>query len=77
MARKQKSSSGKSKPEMQGSGGKVANDSNKMGMQKPMQKNESQRTPQSRSDRDTQLGSDNQSRARKGGPGAPSGGKAR
>ena len=61
----------------QGSGGKVANDHNKVGRQKPQQKNQGQRTPFSRSDRDALLGSDNQSRARQGGQGAPSGGKSR
>ncbi len=77
MARKQTSSAKKSKSSPQGQGGKLANDMNKMGSQAPMQKNEGPRTPQSRHDRDTQLGSDNQSRARKGGAGAPTGGKSR
>ncbi len=76
MARKQPSSSGKKKTQG-GSGGKVANDHNKMGGQAPQQKNEAQRTPASRHDREAQLGSDNQSRGRKGGPGAPQGGKSR
>ncbi len=53
-----------------GSGGKVANDHNKTGGQKPQQKNQGQRTPFSRSDRDALLGSDNQTRTRKGGAGA-------
>jgi hypothetical protein len=77
MARKQKSASEPSKPTRPGSGGKVENDANKTGSQPPMQKNEGQRTPQSRNDRETQLGADNQSQARKGGSGTPSGGKAR
>lgn len=77
MARKQKSASEPSKPTRAGSGGKVANDVNKMGSQPPMQKNEGKRTPQSRHDREAQLGSDNQSRERKGGAGLSSGGKAR
>ena len=77
MARKQTSSSASSESPRAGHGGKVANDANKQGSQAPMQKNEARRTPQSRHDRDTQLGSDNQSRARKGGVGSPSGGKSR
>jgi hypothetical protein len=46
--------------------GKVENDFNKMGEQKPTQKNEGRRTPQSRHDRDSQVGSQNQNRARRG-----------
>jgi hypothetical protein len=46
--------------------GKVENDFNKMGEQRPTQKNEGRRTPQSRHDRDTQVGSQNQNRARRG-----------
>jgi hypothetical protein len=48
--------------------GKVENDFNKLGEQKPTQKNEGRRTPGSRHDRESQLGSDNQSQARRGGP---------
>lgn len=44
--------------------GKVENDFNKSGNQKPTQKNESQRTPASRSDRESQIGSSNQNRSR-------------
>lgn len=40
--------------------GKVENDRNKMGQQKPTQKNQPQRSPQSRNDRESQLGSGNQ-----------------
>jgi hypothetical protein len=47
--------------------GKVENDFNKQGAQKPTQKNESQRTPQSRHDRESQVGT-NQTLVRKGGP---------
>lgn len=54
------------KPARSGSGGKLANDHNKQGLQPPEQKNEPRRTPLSRNDRDTQLGADNQSRERKG-----------
>lgn len=46
--------------------GKVENDFNKMGEQKPTQKNEAQRTPASRNDRESQLGSSNQSQSRRG-----------
>ena len=46
--------------------GKVENDFNKLGEQKPTQKNEGQRTPQSRHDREAQVGGQNQSQARRG-----------
>ena len=45
--------------------GKVENDSNKMGEQKPTQKNEGRRTPQSRYDREDHIGN-NQTKARGG-----------
>ncbi len=77
MARHPKSGHDKSKPSMQGAGGKVENDHNKSGAQPATQKNEAQRTPLSRSDRESKVGSDNQVRARMGGPGAPMGGKSR
>ena len=53
--------------------GKVENDFNKIGDQPPTQKNEGKRTPQSRSDRESQIGN-NQSQVRRGAPnsGAPS-----
>ena len=63
----------KRKPLVPGSGGKLANDLNKQGLQKPTQKNEARRTPLSRSDRESHLGADNQARGRRGGPGSPSG----
>lgn len=69
MTRKQKSSDEPSKPTAGGSGGKVANDTNQVGEQAPTQKNEGQRTPQSRHDRETHVGTTNQVRARKGGAG--------
>ena len=50
--------------------GKVANDHNKQGEQAPTQKNEAQRTPQSRHERENLAGSHNQVSARKGGGGA-------
>ena len=46
--------------------GKVENDFNKMGEQRPTQKNEGRRTPESRHDRESQVGSQNQSQARRG-----------
>jgi hypothetical protein len=46
--------------------GKVENDSNKMGEQRPTQKNEGRRSPESRHDRESHVGSDNQTQARKG-----------
>jgi hypothetical protein len=47
--------------------GKVANDTNKMGNERPTQKNEGQRTPESRHDREAQIGN-NQSKMRGGSP---------
>jgi hypothetical protein len=47
--------------------GKVENDTNKMGHEKPTQKNEGRRTPQSRHDRESQIGN-NQGKARSGAP---------
>ncbi|WP_395058817.1 hypothetical protein [Polaromonas sp.] len=49
--------------------GKVANDHNKTGGQEPTQKNEGERTPLSRSDRESQVGSGNQSQSRRGATG--------
>jgi hypothetical protein len=57
--------------------GKVENDFNKLGEQKPTQKNEGRRTPASRHDRESQLGGDNQSQARRGGPNSGQANKAR
>ena len=48
--------------------GKVENDFNKVGNEKPTQKNEGKRTAKSRHDRDSHLGSDNQTQVRKGSP---------
>jgi hypothetical protein len=50
--------------------GKVANDHNKQGEQPPTQANEGQRTPQSRNDRESHLGSANQPQSQRGGPGS-------
>ena len=47
--------------------GKVANDHNKLGNTEPTQKNEGKRTPESRHDREAQIGN-NQSHMRQGGP---------
>lgn len=49
--------------------GKLANDHNKVGNQKPTQRNEGRRTPESRHDRLMTRGGDNKITARKGGPG--------
>lgn len=48
--------------------GKVENDFNKQGEQEPTQKHEGRRTPESRADREAQIGSDNQSHQRRGFP---------
>ena len=48
--------------------GKVENDTNKMGETAPTQKNEGRRTPESRHDRESHLGGENQTMTRKGGP---------
>lgn len=47
--------------------GKVANDTNKLGNEKPTQKNEGQRTPESRHDRENHIGN-NQKKMRAGSP---------
>ena len=47
--------------------GKVENDHNRQGHQPPTQKNEAQRTPASRHDRESQVGSSNQTQSRQGG----------
>ncbi len=49
-------------------GGKSENDRNKMGEQAPTQLNEGRRTPQSRSDKEMQIGSGNKPQVRKGSP---------
>jgi len=46
--------------------GKVENDFNKQGEQAPTQKHEGRRTPESRTDREAHLGSDNQTSMRRG-----------
>ena len=51
--------------------GKVVNDRNTLGGQAPTQKNQGARSPQSRSDRESQVGGTNQSRQRRGEPGKP------
>ena len=48
--------------------GKVENDTNKLGNQKPTQSNEGQRTPKSRHDRESQIGGTNQRTVRGGTP---------
>lgn len=59
---------------VQGHGGKVENDTNKVGDHEPTQKNEGRRTPQSRNDRESQIGSGNQTQSRRGNSGGSSGG---
>jgi hypothetical protein len=49
--------------------GKVENDFNKVGEQRPTQKNEGKRTPKSRHDRESNIGGDNQSQTRRGAAG--------
>jgi hypothetical protein len=49
--------------------GKLANDHNKQGNQKPTQKNEGRRTPESRHDRQVTAGTHNKIEARTGGKG--------
>ena len=56
--------------------GKVENDTNKLGKGQATQVNEGKRTPQSRHDRETQIGN-NQSHIRKGGPNQGEGGGQR
>jgi hypothetical protein len=51
--------------------GKVENDTNKMGVQESTQLNQGQRTPDSRSDREAQVGGSNQSQSRRGPVGSP------
>lgn len=45
--------------------GKSDNDFNKQGQEKPTQKNEGQRTPHSRHDREDHIGGNNQSKTRR------------
>lgn len=46
--------------------GKVENDTNKVGEQEPTQLHQGHRTPESRSDRESHVGSSNQSQSRRG-----------
>ena len=55
-----------SAPKASGHGGKVENDFNQMGEQKPTQRNEGQRTANSRSDRESHVGGSNQLQSRRG-----------
>jgi hypothetical protein len=48
---------------------KVENDTNKVGEQDPTQLNQGQRTPASRSDRESHVGGSNQSQSRRAPPG--------
>ncbi len=56
------------KPNRPGSGGKLANDLNKLGAQSPTQINQGRRTPISRADRLALRGADNQSHSRQSRP---------
>lgn len=49
---------------------KVGNDTNKVGEQDPTQLNQGNRTPSSRSDRESHVGGNNQSQARRTPPGS-------
>ena len=54
--------------------GKVANDHNRTGDQPATQLNQGRRTPESRHDREAQVGSGNQTQSRRGAPGSSSAG---
>ena len=51
--------------------GKVENDTNKMGERDATQLNQGKRTPNSRHDRESNVGSSNQSQSRRGSSGGP------
>lgn len=51
--------------------GKVENDTNKLGEKATTQLNQGQRTPDSRSDRESHVGGSNQSQSRRGPVGTP------
>ena len=55
-----------SAPKASGHGGKVENDFNQVGDQKPTQRNEGQRTANSRNDRESHVGGSNQLQSRRG-----------
>lgn len=57
---------GSTKPKASGHGGKVENDFNQVGEQKPTQRNEGQRTANSRNDRESHVGGSNQLQSRRG-----------
>ena len=56
-------------PKASGHGGKVENDFNQTGDQKPTQRNEGQRTANSRHDRESHVGGSNQLQSRRGNTG--------
>jgi hypothetical protein len=58
----------KERDKQAGLSGKSENDFNKMGEQRATQKNEGRRTPESRHDRESHIGGDNQSQSRQGSP---------
>jgi hypothetical protein len=57
-------------PRATGHGGKVENDVNQTGDQKPTQRNEGQRTANSRNDRESHVGGSNQLQSRRGSGGS-------
>ena len=59
-----------------GHGHKIENDHNQSDDEHPTQKNEGRRTPESRSDRESNIGGNNQSQSRRGAtPGSSGGGR--
>jgi hypothetical protein len=54
------------RPKASGHGGKVENDVNQVGEQRPTQRNEGQRTANSRNDRESHVGGSNQLQSRRG-----------
>ena len=74
MSKKQTQDDNQPLDEESGHGGKVENDTNKTGAQEPTQKNEGRRTPQSRHDRESHIGSGNQTQSRRGNSGGSTGG---
>ncbi len=66
MSKTSRMNKAKAKAQEPAHGGKVANDTNKQGAEKPTRKNEGQRTPESRHDREAHVGSQNQTQSREG-----------
>ena len=74
MSKKQTQDDNQPQGEESGHGGKVENNTNKTGAHEPTQKNEGRRTPQSRHDRESHIGSGNQTQSRRGNSGGSTGG---